>query len=70
MVRAMCGVRFKNRKRSKDVMLMLGFSETVGHLSMANSVCWHGHVLKREDGHVLKMAMEFEVEGERKKGNP
>ena len=35
---------------------------------MANSVRWYGHVLSREDGHVLRMTLDFEVEGQRKKG--
>ena len=35
-------------------------------LVMANSVCSHGHVLRREDGHVLKRALEGEVEGQRR----
>ena len=39
-------------------------------LSIANSVCWYGHVLWREDGHVLRRALDFEVEGQRKKGRP
>ena len=34
---------------------------------MANSVCLYGHVLRREDGHVLRRALVFEVEGQRKK---
>ena len=34
---------------------------------MANSVCWYGHVLRREDGHVLRMALDFEVDGQWKK---
>ena len=28
---------------------MLGLSETVDQLPMANSVCWYGHVLRRGD---------------------
>ena len=35
---------------------------------MANSVHCYGHVLRRENGHVLRMALNFEVEGQRKKG--
>ena len=35
---------------------------------MANSVHWYGHVLRREDGHALRRALDFEVEGQRKKG--
>ena len=38
------------------------------HLSMGNSVRWYGHVLRREDGNVLRRALDFEVVGQRKKG--
>ena len=41
-------------------------NETIDELAMANSVCWYGHVLWREDGHVLRRALDFEVEGQRK----
>ena len=30
--------------------------------------CWYGHVLRREDGHVLRRALDLEVEDQRKKG--
>ena len=30
----------------------------------------YGHVLRRQDGHVLRMAVEFEVEGQRMMGWP
>ena len=66
MVRAMCEVQLKDRKRA--MMLMLGLNETIYQLAMANSVCWHGHALKCEDGHGLG-TLQFEVEGQRKKGN-
>ena len=49
---------------------MLGLSETIDQLAMANSVGWYGHVLIREDGNVLRRALDFEVEGQRKKGRP
>ena len=29
------------------------------HLAMANFVCWYGHVLRTEDGHVLRWALDF-----------
>ena len=67
MVRAMCGVQLKDRKTSTDLMFMLYLSETIDQLAMANSVCWYGHELRREDGHVLIRALYFEAEGERKK---
>ena len=53
MVRVMCGVKLKDIKSSTDLMFMLGLNETMDLLANANSVCWYGHVLRREDGHVL-----------------
>ena len=66
-MREMCGVLLKDRKRSTDLMFMLGFNEAIDQLAMANSVHWCGHVCWREDGHVLRRALVFEVEGQRKK---
>ena len=33
-------------------------------------VRWYGHVLRRDDGHVLRKALEFEMKGKRKRGRP
>ena len=70
MVRAMCGVQLKDRKRSTGLMFMLGLKETMDQLAMANSVHRYGHVLWREDGHILRKVLDFEVEGQRMKGRP
>ena len=70
MVRAMCGMQQKDTNRSTDLMFMLCLKETIDQLALGNSVRWHGHVLRREDGRVLERALNFEVEGQRKKGRP
>ena len=70
MVRAMCGVLLKDRKGSTDLVFKLGFNETIDQLATANSVHCYGHVMRRENGHVLRIALYFEVEGQRKKGRP
>ena len=44
--------------------------EYVDQLAIANSVRWYGHVLRREDGYVLRRAFDFEVDGQRKKWRP
>ena len=31
---------------------------------------WYGHVLRRDDGHVLRKALEFEVRSKRNQGRP
>ena len=46
--------RTAQRKRAGDLMLMLGLSKTMDQLAVANSVRWYGHVLRMEDGHVLR----------------
>ena len=69
-MRSMFELQMKNRKKSADFMFMLGLSNALDQLAIANSGCWYGHVLRREDGHMLKMALDIEVEGQRKKGSP
>ena len=58
--------KVQDRKRAK--YLMLGFNETQHQMAMANSGHWYGHVLIRKDVHVLRRALDLEVEGQRKKG--
>ena len=65
---AMCRVQLKDRKRSIVLIFILGLIEIMDQLAMAISVHWYGHVLRREDGHVLRRSFYFEVEGQRKKG--
>ena len=65
MVRVMCGLQLSDRKRSADLMFILVLKETIVQLAMANSVLRYGHVLRREDGHVLRRVFGFEVECQR-----
>ena len=59
MMRAMCVVQLKDCKRSTDLMFMLGLNETIDQLTMANSVYSYDNVLRREDSHVMKRALDF-----------
>ena len=64
-MKAMCGVQLKDGKKS------CGFDvESKCQLAMANSVRWYGHVLRREGGHILSRALDFEVEGQGEKWRP
>ena len=65
MVGAIGEVQLKDRNLFICLMFMLGLSETTDQLAMADSVHWHVHVLRREDGHALRRALNFEVEGQR-----
>ena len=59
----MCGLRLKDGKRANDLMLILGLNETMDQLAITHNIHWYIHVLRREDGFVLRMAFDFEVEG-------
>ena len=65
IVRAMCGAKLVEKKRTEDLMVL---KETVVQMAKANGVTWYGHVLRRDDRHVLRKALEFEVKGKRKRG--
>ena len=48
-------------------MDMLGLKETIDRLATANGVRWYGHALKRDDDSVLRIALNLEVSGKRKR---
>ena len=67
MVRAMCGQEVVDRKMTEEQMDMLGLKETIDRLATANEVRWYGHVLRRDDNSVSRVAMDLEVSGKRKR---
>ena len=38
-------------------MLILDVNEAIDQLAMTNGVRWYGHVLRREDAHILRMVL-------------
>ena len=66
-VRAMCSAKLMEKKRAEDLMEKLELKETVVQMAKANGVRWYGHLLRRDDGHVLRKALEFEVKDKRKR---
>ena len=63
MVRAMCCQKVVDRKTTEEQMDMLGLKETIDRLATANGVRWYGHVLRRDDDSVLRVALNLEVSG-------
>ena len=51
-------------------MAMLGLEEEIDRVAKANGVRWYGHVLRRDNDHYLRRALEFVVDGKRKRGQP
>ena len=62
----MCGAKLMEKKRTEDLMEMMGLKETVVQMAKANGVRYYGHVLRRDDGLVIRKALEFGVRGKRK----
>ena len=52
MMRAMCGVKMVEERRSQELMSLLGLKDTLDGLAAAGGVRWYGHVLKRDNGDV------------------
>ena len=70
MVRAMCGQKVVDRKTTEEQKDMLGLKETIDRLATANGVRWYGHVLRRDDKSVFRIALNLEVSDKRKRGQP
>ena len=66
MMRAMCGAKLMEKERTENLMEMLGLKETVVQMAKTNGVRWYGHVLRRDEGHVLRKVLKIEV----KRGRP
>ena len=56
MVRTMCGAKLMEEKRTEDLNGDVGIEENSGSDGKANGVRWYRHVLRRDDGHVLRKA--------------
>ena len=66
MVRAMCGQKVVDKKTTEEQMDMLGSRKTIDWLAPANGVRCYGHVLRRYDDSVLRVALDLKVTGKRK----
>ena len=46
MMRALCGVEMIEKRRSQELMSLLGLKDTLNGPARASGVRWFGHVLK------------------------
>ena len=65
----MCSQKVVDRKMTEEQMVMLELKETIDWLATANGVRWYGHVLRRDDYSVSRVALDLEVSGMRKEGS-
>ena len=64
--RAMCGQKVVDRKTTEEQIDTLEVKETIDRLATENIVRWYGHVLRRDDDSVLRVALNLEITGKRK----
>ena len=69
-MRAISNHKVVDRKKTEEQMDMLKLKETIDRLAIANEVRWYGHVLRRDDDSVLRVALDLEVNGKRKQERP
>ena len=67
MVKAMYGQKVVDRKMTEEQMDMLGLRKAIDRLVTANEVKWYGHGLRRDDDSVLRVALDLDVGGKRKR---
>ena len=70
MMRAMCRVKINEKRRIQDRISLLGLKDTLDGLARASGVRWYGHVLRRDNGDVLRRALDYEVAGRRGRWRP
>ena len=69
MVRAMCDQKVVDKKTTEEQMDMLDLKETTDRLATTNGFRWYGHVLRRDNDRVLRIALNLELSGKRKRGD-
>ena len=69
MVRWMCGVSLREKKRSECLRNMMEI-EGVKEVMARSRLRWLGHVLRKDENDWVKKCMDFEVEGTRGRGRP
>ena len=57
MMRVMCGVKIIEKRKSQELMSLLSFKDTLDGLARASGVQWYGHVLRRDNGDVLRRVL-------------
>ena len=70
MMKAMYGVKIIEKRRSQELMRLLGLKDTLNGLARASEVRWYGHVMIRNNGDVLSKALDFEMAERKGCGRP
>ena len=69
MLRHMASVRWEDRVSNDEVRRRCGVENIIDILRRSR-LRWYGHVKRREDDHILRRALDMDVEGVRPRGRP
>ena len=64
----MSGVKLIEKRKSQELISLLGLKDTLDELARASGVQWYGQVLRRDNGNILRRVLDFEVVGRRRHG--
>ena len=67
MIRYMCGVSWKDKKSSGELLKELGL-EAIDVVIRRNRLWWYGHVVRKDSEDWVQTCMNFKVDGTRPKG--
>ena len=65
----MCEVKMMEKRKSQELRSLQGLTDTLDGLARASGVRWYVHVLRWDNGDVLR-ALDFEVAEKRGRGQP
>ncbi|PZC79184.1 hypothetical protein B5X24_HaOG216748 [Helicoverpa armigera] len=69
MLRGMCGVTRMDRVRNEYIRGSLKVAPVLEKLR-GNRLSWYGHVMRRNESHVVRMVMSMNVDGYSGRGRP
>ena len=59
IIKAMCGVKIIEKRKSQELMSLLGLKDTFDGLARESGVRWYRHVLRMDNDDVLRRALDF-----------
>ena len=69
MLRWMCGVTRKDKIRNEHIRGTTGVAQASKKIT-ERRLNWYGHVMRRDDKHILRKVLRADIPGKRKRGRP
>ena len=70
MIRRICGVSLREKKRSEELGKMIGLVDDIVTIVVRSRLRWYGHVQRREESAGIRKVLDLDVSGRRPRGRP